>query len=248
MNRRNVELNLATKYQRVDGRRPDELRPCRIVRKFLKPPPGAVLIECGETRVVCTATVVPQVPEFLRGREEGWLTAEYGMLPGSTPGRKSRERDGRASEIQRLIGRCLRAIVDRSRWSEHTVYLDCDVLQADGGTRTAAITGSYVALVDAMRWMEAQELLRGWPILDGVAAVSVGLIGKAPILDLNYEEDSKVEVDMNVAMTGTGRFIEVQGTGERGVFTERQLGQLLRLARGGIRQLLDAQKKALERP
>ena len=233
-------------FKRKYGRQPDELRPCKITRKFLKTAPGAVLIECGDTKVICTASVVSGVPPFLNPDRDGWLTSEYGMLPGSTNSRKKRDRDSRGTEIQRLIGRAVRAIVDRSKWPGYTVYLDCDVIQADGGTRTASITGAYVALVDAVRSMEKKGALTGWPLLDSIAAISVGIIDKTLLLDLNYAEDSNAEVDMNIVMTGKGRLVEVQGTAEKGTFSESQLTRLVKLARKGITELAVIQEGSLK--
>jgi ribonuclease PH len=233
-------------FKRRDGRQPDDLRPCRITRGFLKTAPGAVLIETGDTKVICTACPVLGVPAFLDEQTAGWLTSEYDMLPGSTTTRKRRDKDGRATEIQRIIGRALRAIVDRNKWPGYTMYVDCDVIQADGGTRTAAITGAYVALVDALRSMEKAGSLTGWPVLDSMAAVSVGIVGRAVLLDLDYSEDSQAEVDMNVVMTGSGQLVEVQGTAEKGTFTESQMLRMLKLARKGIQELVRIQEESLK--
>jgi len=233
-------------FKRRDGREPDKLRSCRITRSFLKTSPGAVLVESGDTKVICTANPVAGVPHFLDPETEGWLTSEYGMLPGSTSSRKRRDKDGRGTEIQRLIGRALRAIVDRKKWPGYTIYIDCDVIQADGGTRTASITGAYVALVDALRSMEKRGALTGWPILDSIAATSVGIIDRTLLLDLDYSEDSNAEVDMNVVMTGSGRLVEVQGTAEKGTFTESQMSRLVKLARKGIEELVEIQEQALK--
>ena len=234
---------------RKDGRTPDALRPVKLTRRFTEVAPGSVLIEMGRTRVFCTASVQNGVPDFLRGKGQGWLTAEYGMLPGSTEQRKQRDKagkvDGRSQEIQRLIGRSLRSIVDFKNLGENTVWIDCDVLQADGGTRTAAVTGGYVALVDALKWMESKRMLFKWPLTDSVAAVSVGIASGKPLLDLDYSEDVSAEVDMNVVMTGAGRYIEVQGTGEKRPFEGKELESLLALAGKGITELTEAQKKAL---
>jgi ribonuclease PH len=232
---------------RLDGRAPDHLRPTTITRNFLLHPEGSVLVEFGATKVICTATVEDKVPSFLKGQSLGWVTAEYGMLPRSTNTRMNRENrgpSGRSQEIQRLVGRALRAITDRGKLGEHTVWLDCDVIQADGGTRTAAITGGYVALADALGripGVNPTAVLR-----DCVAAISVGIVGGEPLLDLNYAEDSTAEVDMNVVMTGAGEFVEVQGTAEQVPFGRRRLDDLLGLAERGIRQLIALQRRALE--
>jgi len=232
---------------RLDGRAPDQLRPTTITRNFLLHPEGSVLVEFGATKVICTATVEDKVPSFLKGQSLGWVTAEYGMLPRSTNTRMNRENrgpSGRSQEIQRLVGRALRAVTDRGKLGEHTVWLDCDVIQADGGTRTAAITGGYVALADALGripGVNPTAVLR-----DCVAAISVGIVGGQPLLDLNYAEDSTAEVDMNVVMTGAGEFVEVQGTAEQVPFGRRRLDDLLDLAERGIRQLVALQRRALE--
>jgi len=232
---------------RLDGRAPDQLRPTTITRNFLLHPEGSVLVEFGATKVICTATVEDKVPSFLKGQSLGWVTAEYGMLPRSTNTRMNRENrgpSGRSQEIQRLVGRALRAVTDRGKLGEHTVWLDCDVIQADGGTRTAAITGGYVALADALGripGVNPTAVLR-----DCVAAISVGIVGGQPLLDLNYAEDSTAEVDMNVVMTGAGEFVEVQGTAEQVPFGRRRLDDLLGLAERGIRQLVALQRRALE--
>lgn len=236
-------------YARLDGRAANQLRPIRITRGFQKYPLGSALIEVGETRVLCSASVEERVPPFLLGKGQGWLTAEYAMLPGATHTRATRESakgvSGRTHEIQRLIGRSLRAVVDLSRLGERTVWIDCDVLQADGGTRTAAITGAYVATVMALDALRRQDRLPGSPLLGAIAAVSVGIYRGRPTLDLCYEEDSRCEVDMNVVMTDAGRFIELQGTAERDPFSPEQLNELLGLARVGIEQLTAAQREAL---
>jgi ribonuclease PH len=232
---------------RLDGRAPDQLRPTTITRNFLLHPEGSVLVEFGATKVICTASVEDKVPSFLKGQSLGWVTAEYGMLPRSTNTRMTRENrgpSGRSQEIQRLVGRALRAVTDRGKLGEHTVWLDCDVIQADGGTRTAAITGGYVALADALGripGVNPTAVLR-----DCVAAISVGIVGGQPLLDLNYTEDSTAEVDMNVVMTGAGEFVEVQGTAEQVPFGRRRLDDLLGLAERGIRQLVALQRRALE--
>jgi ribonuclease PH len=232
---------------RLDGRAPDQLRPTTITRNFLLHPEGSVLVEFGATKVICTATVEDKVPSFLKGQSLGWVTAEYGMLPRSTNTRMNRENrgpSGRSQEIQRLVGRALRAVTDRGKLGEHTVWLDCDVIQADGGTRTAAITGGYVALADALGripGVDPTAVLR-----DCVAAISVGIVGGEPLLDLNYAEDSTAEVDMNIVMTGAGEFVEVQGTAEQVPFGRRRLDDLLGLAERGIRLLVALQRRALE--
>lgn len=235
--------------RRGDGRRADELRGVRIEVGFLRNCPSSVLIEMGGTRVVCSATVEERVPPFLARSGKGWVTGEYGMLPGSTVGRKARERrhvGGRTAEIQRLIGRSLRAVVNFEKLGERTVTIDCDVLDADGGTRTAAITGAYVALADAVRRLGEAGLVRGEVISGPVAAVSVGVVDGKALLDLCYEEDASAEVDMNVVMTGSGKFVEIQGTAEGKPFDEGDLDALLALGKKGIRRLIRIQKEALK--
>ena len=231
------------------GRGPDELRPIRLVRGFTEMTPGSVLIEMGRTRVLCTASFDPEVPRWLRDEGRGWVTAEYAMLPGSTRERvpRSAVSGGRVKEIQRLIGRALRAVVDQKAMGEGTVRVDCDVLQADGGTRTAAITGAWVALHDAFTHAVQQGLLAAHPLVDHCAAVSVCLAGGAALLDLDYDEDVTADVDCNVVMTGSGGLVEVQGTAEGRPFTREQLGALLDLATKGIAGLVAAQRRALER-
>jgi ribonuclease PH len=235
---------------RHDGRKNDQLRPVKITRRFTRTAPGSVLFQAGGTTVLCTASIDPKVPEWMAGKGRGWLTAEYNMLPGSTSPRKKRERDGktdgRTTEIQRLIGRSLRAIVDLDALGERTIAIDCDVLEADGGTRTASITGAYIALADAMASVGNTLNRDHWPIRSSVAAVSVGLFEGAALLDLDYSEDVDAAVDMNVVMTGDGRFIEVQGTGEEATFSEAELQTLLGLARRGIEQLTALQQAALK--
>jgi ribonuclease PH len=226
------------------------LRPVRIVRRYTATPAGSVLIEMGRTRVLCTAMVEAGVPPFLRDKPLGWVTAEYGMLPGSTRQRKVREAatgriEGRTHEIKRLIGRSMRAIVDRRAFPGKTLWLDCDVLEADGGTRTASVTGAYVALVDALQWMRRKKLIARLPLTAMVAAVSVGIVGGQPLLDLCYEEDSAAAVDMNVVLTDGGGLIEVQGTGEQRPFTGDELRRLLDLAEQGAQRLFALQAKAL---
>jgi len=235
---------------RPSGRAPDELRETRIIRNFTRHAEGSVLICCGDTQVLCTASVEDRVPPFLRGKGEGWVTAEYGMLPRSTGSRMFREaargkQGGRTLEIQRLIGRSLRAVTDRAALGERTLTLDCDVIQADGGTRTAAITGAYVALVDACRWLLARGMIKKDPVHGQVAAVSVGIFGDTPVLDLDYPEDSSAETDMNVVMNDGGAFIELQGTAEGHAFRRDELDQMLGLAELGIRQLMQHQEQAL---
>lgn len=230
---------------RHDGRQADSLRPLSIQRRFTRPAHGSVLITAGRTTVLCTASVDATVPAWMVGRGRGWVTAEYGMLPGSTSPRKKRDVgkvDGRTTEIQRLIGRSLRAIVDLDALGERSIFVDCDVLEADGGTRTASITGALVALVDAVNTIEG---LANYPIKDSVAAISVGIVDGQPLLDLDYVEDVDTDVDMNVVMTGAGRFVEVQGTGEEATFSEEELTALLKLARGGLTELRALQKQAL---
>jgi len=234
---------------RVDGRKADELRRIKITRNYLKNVEGSVLIEMGETKVLCAATVENSVPPFLRGKGTGWVTAEYAMLPRSSAQRIQRERSkvgGRTHEIQRLIGRSLRSVVDMSALGERSVLIDCDVVQADGGTRTAAITGAYVALVDALRHVKKQGLIDVIPVRDYLAAVSVGIVGGKPALDLCYIEDSTAEVDMNLVMTGTGRIVEVQGTAEGEPFSKDELGKLLALGEKGIKTLINKQKELLK--
>ncbi|MCL6634891.1 MAG: ribonuclease PH [Peptococcaceae bacterium] len=236
--------------ERVDGRKPDQLRPVRITRNYNKYAEGSVLIEMGDTRVICTATVEDKAPLFLKGEGKGWVTAEYGMLPRATGTRTPREAargkvGGRTYEIQRLIGRSLRSVVDLAALGERTILLDCDVIQADGGTRTASITGAFVALVDALNRLKEQGLLNRVPVRDFVAAVSVGRLKDQVILDLCYEEDSAADVDMNIVMTGSGRFVEVQGTGEEASFTRREMDEMIELAAQGIGRLIACQKEAL---
>ena len=228
---------------RHDGREHDALRPVSIERGFVRNSPGSVLYRSGATTLLITAQISDKVPPFLEGKGVGWLTAEYAMLPGSTPTRKSRGMDGRSTEIQRLIGRSLRAIVDTKALGPYTVHVDADVLEADGGTRTAAITGAFVAVADALRNRLGD--VAGKILRDSVAAVSVGLVRGEPVLDLDYVEDSTAEVDMNVVRLGGGGFVEVQGTGESGVFSRGQLQKLLDLADAGIARLGEMQKQAL---
>jgi ribonuclease PH len=236
---------------RPDGRANDELRPLTLTSKYAKYPEGSCLIELGDTVVLATASVAEEVPGFLRGRQRGWVTAEYGMLPRATKERTPREaargrQGGRTHEIQRLIGRSLRSVVDLEPLGERTITLDCDVLQADGGTRTAAITAAYVALVEALRGLQQAGLFKKIPLLDSVAAVSVGLVSGEPRLDLTYAEDSLASVDMNLVMTGGGKFVEIQGTAEGFPFGREKLDLLIELAQKGLRQLAAAQREALE--
>ena len=235
---------------RPSGRAANELRKTIIKRQYTRHAEGSVLICCGDTQVLCTASVEERVPPFLRGKGEGWVTAEYGMLPRSTGSRMSREaargkQGGRTLEIQRLIGRSLRAVVDRQALGERSITLDCDVLQADGGTRTASITGAYVALADACRWLMDKGLIRKSPIHGQVAAVSVGIYNDTPVLDLDYPEDSSAETDMNVVMNDGGAFIELQGTAEGHAFRRDELDEMLALAEHGIRSLMRSQDEAL---
>lgn len=237
---------------RPDQRLPDQLRPVRFQTDYLLTAEGSVLVEIGNTRVLCTASVEENVPQWLRGSGKGWVTAEYSMLPRATVTRTARESvrgrtSGRTHEIQRLIGRALRAAVDLAALGERSVILDCDVLQADGGTRTAAITGAYVALAVAVKHMMEFGTLKRQPIREAVAAASVGIVDGEPLLDLCYEEDSRAEVDMNVVMTSSGRFVEVQATAERTPFDDAQMAKLLALARGGVIELLRLQQEALKR-
>lgn len=237
---------------RSDGRTPDSLRPIHISRKYLKHAEGSVLVEFGDTKVLCTASVEETIPPFLRGKGGGWVTAEYSMLPRATHTRSVREAargkiGGRTHEIQRLIGRSLRAVTDLTLLGERSVLIDCDVIQADGGTRTASITGAYVALVDAFQWLLARGGITAMPVLESVAAVSVGIVGGEVLLDLNYEEDSSAEVDMNFVMTSSGRFVEVQGTAEAEPFTCGQMDAMRSLAMVGIERLIAIQQEALAR-
>ncbi len=235
---------------RSDNRQPDQLRLTRLSPDFLMHPEGSVLIEAGRTRVICTASVEDRVPPFLRNSGKGWITAEYGMLPRATSTRTTRESSagkvgGRTQEIQRLIGRALRSVARLEDLGERTIWIDCDVIQADGGTRTAAITGGFVALALALQKLKEQALIKRVPLQDYVAATSVGIIGGVPMLDLAYDEDSRADVDMNVVLTGNGRFIEVQGTAEAAPFGRDALGQLLDLADRGIKHLVTLQREVI---
>jgi len=237
-------------FARTDGRAPDELRPVRITPGFLPYAEGSVLIEMGNTRVVCSASLEDRVPPFLRNQGQGWLTAEYAMLPRATQTRTGREigrggPSGRTHEIQRLIGRSLRAVADMKALGERTITIDCDVLQADGGTRTAAITGAYVALALASQQLLKAGKIQRSVVTDQVAAISVGIVGNTPLLDLKYDEDSRAEVDMNVVCTGDGRFIELQGTAEREPFTRAQMDELVALGTRGIEALISVQNQVI---
>lgn len=239
-----------TDFRRADGRALDELRPVRITRGFTSNPAGSVLVEFGDTRVMCTASVELGVPRFKKDSGEGWLTAEYAMLPSATHERMPRESmkgkvKGRTHEISRLVGRSLRAAVDLSALGENTIQIDCDVLQADGGTRTASITGAYVALSDAISALKERGVVPGEPLRAPIAAVSVGLVGGRVCLDLPYEEDSRAEVDLNVVMQEGGNFVEIQGTGEHGLFGREELNHMLDVAERGCAQLIEVQKAAL---
>lgn len=235
---------------RPSGRDRNQLRPCRLTRHYTKHPEGSVLAEYGDTRVLCTASVEERVPAFLRGQGKGWLTAEYGMLPRATGQRTRREsatggQGGRTLEIQRLIGRSLRAVLELGALGERTIAIDCDVIQADGGTRTAAITGGYVALADALEFLQGRGQIDRNPMHGQVAAVSVGIFRGLPVLDLDYAEDSEAETDMNVVMNDNGAFVEVQGTAEGHAFHMEELSAMLELAKSGIEQLIELQRKAL---
>jgi len=235
---------------RPNDRANDQLRPVRIIPHFIKHPDGSVLIEAGDTRVICAAMLEEKVPPFLKGSGQGWITSEYSLLPSSTETRTQREASrgkisGRTSEIQRLIGRSLRAVVDMQALGERTIWLDCHVIQADGGTRTASITGSFVALYLALKKLRDNGVIDNIPLKDYVAAVSVGMVDGEVLLDLEYVEDSRAEVDMNVVMTGRGEFVEIQGTGEKSCYSRAQLDDMLALAEKGIRELIDAQKAIL---
>jgi len=231
-------------------RKHNELRPLKIKRAYTRMSPGSVLIQAGNTTVLCTASVEPKVPDWLKGKGKGWITAEYNMLPHSTSPRKARERglkvDGRTTEIQRLIGRSLRSVANLAALSERSIQVDCDVIEADGGTRTASITGGFIALVDCLLSIQ-KELPDSahFPLTDSVAAVSVGIVDGKPVLDLDYSQDVDADVDMNVVMTGRGRFIEIQGTGEEATFSDDDLAALIKLAKSGIRELRELQKKSL---
>jgi len=235
---------------RVDGRRKDEVRPVKITRNFIKHAEGSVLMEMGGTKVICTASVEEKVPPFLRDKKVGWVTAEYAMLPRATHERTQREavrgkQGGRTLEIQRLVGRALRSVTDMADMGERTIWIDCDVIQADGGTRTAAITGSFIALADALSVLKKRELIKKRPLTDYLAAISVGRVGGEVLVDLAYEEDSKAEVDMNLVMTGHGRYVEVQGTAERQAFEKKDLDEFLHLGWKAIKGLVELQKELI---
>ncbi len=235
---------------RPSGRSPVELRKLSLTRRYTRHAEGSVLIECGDTKVICTASIEEKVPPFLKGKGQGWLTAEYGMLPRPTNTRSEREaargkQSGRTQEIQRLIGRSLRAVTRLDLLGERTIQIDCDVIQADGGTRTASITGAFVALHDAATYLKERQMIGEWPIQDHVAAVSVGMVQGVPVLDLDYPEDSACDTDMNVVMTGTCGLVEVQGTAEGAPFSRKEMDAMLALAENGIRQLIAAQRSAL---
>lgn len=235
---------------RIDKRINEDLRSIKIIRNYLKYPLGSVLIEMGETKIICSISLEDKVPPFLKGTNQGWLTAEYGMLPGSTPERRIRDitkgiLNGRSQEIQRLIGRALRAVVDLTKLGERTIWIDADVIQADGGTRTAAISGAFVALVDALNKLKKEGIIKEIPIKEFLAAVSVGIVDGEIILDLNAQEDMRAEVDFNVVMTESFKIIEIQGTAEKIPFTMEQLQKMLKLAQKGISQIIEIQKKVL---
>ncbi|MEL0612249.1 ribonuclease PH [Marinomonas arenicola] len=235
---------------RPSGREADQLRPLKITRNFTKHAEGSVLIECGDTKVICTATVVNGVPRFLKGKGQGWITAEYGMLPRSTHSRVDREaargkQNGRTVEIQRLIGRSLRAAVDLKKLGENTITIDCDVIQADGGTRTASISGGFVALADAIQVLMDKKRVKENPIVSQIAAISVGVYKGVPVLDLDYPEDSNAETDMNVIMNDKGGFIEIQGTAEGEAFSDEHMVGMLAVARKGIAEIIELQSKTL---
>ncbi len=233
---------------RSDGRKLSELRPLKITRNYLKYPEGSALIELGDTRVICTASIEEKVPPFLKGREQGWVTAEYAMMPRATSVRSNRERNSASSrslEIQRLIGRSLRAVVDLKALGERTVWLDCDVIQADGGTRTASVSGAFVALTEALFKLRQDGILEVMPLYDYLSAVSVGLLDGQSVLDLAFEEDSKAEVDMNIVMTASGMLVEVQGSAEESPFSRSRMDQMLDLASAGILEITAGQKEVL---
>lgn len=235
---------------RIDGREREQLRPVKITRNYIKHAEGSVLIEMGDTKVICTASVDEKVPPFLKGMGKGWITSEYGMLPRSTEVRKVRDAargkvDGRTMEIQRLIGRALRSVVNLEELGENTIFIDCDVIQADGGTRTASITGAFVALFDAINKMKADGKVKNMPIQSYVAAVSVGIKDGEIILDLNYAEDSTCQVDMNLVMTEKGELVEIQGTGEEKPFTRQEMEEMIRIGQKGILELINIQKESL---
>ena len=236
---------------RIDGRKIDQVRHTKVTRNYIKHAEGSVLIEVGDTKVICTASIEDKVPPFLKGTGEGWITAEYNMLPRSTATRKVRDiarlkLDGRTMEIQRLIGRALRSVVDLKALGEKTIWIDCDVIQADGGTRTTSITGAFIALVDAVNKIHKQKSFKVYPIRKFVCATSVGIVGEEKLLDLCYEEDSNAKVDMNIIGTDDGQFVEIQGTGEEAPFTRSELNEILDLGEKGIKQMIQLQKDCLK--
>lgn len=236
---------------RIDGRKNDQVRHTKVIRNYIKHAEGSVLIEVGDTKVICTASIEDKVPPFLKGTGEGWITAEYNMLPRSTATRKVRDiarlkLDGRTMEIQRLIGRALRSVVDLKALGEKTIWIDCDVIQADGGTRTTSITGAFIALVDAVNKIHKQKSFKVYPIRNFVCATSVGIVGEEKLLDLCYEEDSNAKVDMNIIGTDDGQFVEIQGTGEEAPFTRSELNEILDLGEKGIKQMIQLQKDCLK--
>lgn len=240
-------MNGAARLERTDGRQRDEIRPVNVTRPFIKHADGSVLMEMGDTKVICTASIEEKVPPFLRNKGQGWVTAEYAMLPRATHERTPREasrgkQSGRTLEIQRLVGRALRAVTDMTAMGERTILIDCDVIQADGGTRTASITGAFIALADAFAKLKDQKIIPAIPLTDYLAAISVGKVGAQSMVDLCYEEDSMAEVDMNLVMTGQGRLVEVQGTAERGTFGKDDLDEFLALGWDGIQRLIKMQK------
>ncbi len=240
-------MNDAARLERTDGRRRDEIRPVNVTRPFIKYADGSVLMEMGDTKVICTASIEEKVPPFLRNKGQGWVTAEYAMLPRATHVRTPREasrgkQSGRTLEIQRLVGRALRAVTDMTAMGERTIWIDCDVIQADGGTRTASITGAFIALADAFAKLKDQKIIPAIPLTDYLAAISVGKVGAQSMVDLCYEEDSMAEVDMNLVMTGQGRMVEIQGTAERGTFGKDELDEFLALGWDGIQRLVKMQK------
>ena len=235
---------------RIDGRRRNQIRPVKVTRNFTKHAEGSVLIEMGDTKVICTASVEEKVPPLLKGKGTGWVTAEYAMLPRATHDRSPREsvkgkQGGRTLEIQRLVGRALRAVIDTSRLGERTIWIDCDVIQADGGTRTASITGAFIALADAVSVLKRRELIKVNPLTDYLAAISIGKVGGHVMVDLAYEEDSHAEVDLNLVMTGAGQYVEVQGTAEKTPFNKKDMDEFLDLGWGAIRELVDLQKSLI---
>ena len=235
---------------RIDGRRRDQIRPVKVTRNFTKHAEGSVLIEMGDTKVICTASIEEKVPPFLKGRGTGWVTAEYAMLPRATHDRSPREsvkgkQGGRTLEIQRLVGRALRAVIDTGRLGERTIWIDCDVIQADGGTRTASITGAFIALADAVAVLKKKELVKSNPLTDYLAAISIGKVAGQVMVDLAYEEDSHAEVDLNLVMTGAGQYVEVQGTAEKTPFNKKDMDEFLDLGWGAIRELVELQKSLI---